>query len=228
MKYVFWILLVLLGVAALSIGYARSGLFNVSAMQQDNALVYWLLSTTRRASVARRARDVTVPALDDEALQLAGINDFDAMCVGCHGAPGREPGPMGQGLNPRPPSLRESASHLDEREIFWVTKHGIRMTGMPAWGSTHDDASLWPVVAFIRLLPTLDEASYESMLDRAEGTGHHAPGSDPAGTPGTVRGGASVHDEASHPRRPEKSEAAPTGPPASEPADDHSNHDHEH
>jgi hypothetical protein len=32
---------------------------------------------------------------------------------------------------------------------------GIKMTGMPAWGVTHDDELLWDVVAFVRKLPEL-------------------------------------------------------------------------
>jgi hypothetical protein len=59
-------------------------------------------------------------------------------------------------------------------ELFWVTKHGIRMTGMPAWGRTHEDDTLWPVVALMTALPELDAAEYDDMLNRAEGLGHHA------------------------------------------------------
>ena len=59
-------------------------------------------------------------------------------------------------------------------ELFWVTKHGIRMTGMPAWGATHDDDALWPVVAFMTALPQLDGVGYKTLLEKADGIGHHA------------------------------------------------------
>lgn len=45
---------------------------------------------------------------------------------------------------------------------------------MPAWGATHDDNSIWPVVAFMTKLPDLDESAYRDMLDAAVGQGHHA------------------------------------------------------
>ncbi len=92
---------------------------------------------------------------------------------------------MGQGLNPPAPDLADSAAHMTPAELFWVTRHGIRMTGMPAWGATHDDEDLWPVVAFITTLPGLDADAYQSMLSRAEGIGHH----------GATEAGAHTHDE---------------------------------
>lgn len=124
------------------------------------------------------AAGVDVPDLSDENLILAGAGDYDAMCADCHGAPGRKPGPMGQGLNPQPPDLADEAEHLTPAELFWVTKHGIRMTGMPAWGVTHDDDALWPVVAFITELPRLNAAAYQALLARGAGMSHHASDQD--------------------------------------------------
>ncbi len=127
-------------------GFASLGFYDVSASSPHGGLVSWLLSTTSHASVERRAREIDVPDLDDVALTLAGVNDFAGMCAGCHGAPGQEPEAMGQGLNPQPPDLADSAAHMTPAELFWVTKNGIKMTGMPAWGATHEDEALWPVV----------------------------------------------------------------------------------
>ena len=46
---------------------------------------------------------------------------------------------------------------------------------MPAWGATHDDEALWPVVAFMMALPKLDAEGYQALLESAENAGHHAP-----------------------------------------------------
>jgi mono/diheme cytochrome c family protein len=164
---------VIIGVIVV-LGYVYSGLYDVSATSPHGGLANWVLSTTMHASVDRRAKDIDVPNLDDEALQLSGINDFDAMCAACHGAPGRDPQAMGQGLNPPAPDLTKSAAHRTAAELFWVTKHGIKMTGMPAWSASHDDEDLWPVVAFMTVLPKLSADAYQSMLARAAGSGHHA------------------------------------------------------
>ena len=51
--------------------------------------------------------------------------------------------------------------------MHWVIKHGIKATGMPAWGPTHDDETLWSVVAFLQKLPALDEKSYRDLVGKA-------------------------------------------------------------
>ena len=156
------------------VGFVYSGLYDVSATSPHGGLANWVMSTTMHESVERRAKDIEVPNLDDEALQLAGINDYDSMCATCHGAPGKDPDAIGQGLNPPAPDLKESAAHDSAAELFWVTKHGIKMTGMPAWSATHEDVALWPVVALMTALPGLDAKAYQDLLTRAEGIGHHA------------------------------------------------------
>ena len=163
----------LLGVLAIGL-FLSSGLFDVSATAQHSALTKWLMTSTMHASVERQGKRIDVPDLNNKALILEGINDFEAMCVACHGAPDKKPGPMGQGLNPSAPDLRESAQHHTPGELFWIIKHGIKMTGMPAWGVTHEDESLWPVVALVMALPDLNAESYAALRKQAKGMGHHA------------------------------------------------------
>ncbi len=176
MKTLIAVLTVAIAAVLGAIGFAYSGIYDVGADSPHGGLTAWLLSTTSHASIERRAADVAVPDLDDPELLREGVSDFDAMCAGCHGAPGRKPGAVGAGLNPKPPDLARSAEHMTPAELFWVTKHGIRMTGMPAWGVTHDDQALWPVVAFMLRLPELDTEGYQSLLASAAGSGHHASG----------------------------------------------------
>ena len=154
--------------------FIYSGVYDVSASSPHLALSNWAMSTTMHESVERRARSIDTPELNKEELILAGLNDFEAMCVGCHGAPGKDPEPMGQGLNPPAPDLQQSAQHLSAAELFWVTKHGIKMTGMSSWGATHSDEELWPVVALMAALPDLNADAYSELLLRAQGKGHHS------------------------------------------------------
>jgi mono/diheme cytochrome c family protein len=154
--------------------FIYSGIYDVSASTPHLALTKWAVSSTMQASVEQRAKKIEVPDWQKEELILEGINDFEAMCVTCHGAPGKKPGPLGKGLNPQAPDLQRSAEHLTAAELFWVTKHGIKMTGMPAWGATHDDDSLWPVVALMTALPDLNAETYADLLIQAGDMGHHA------------------------------------------------------
>ena len=219
-------LIIAVAVALLVIvGYAYSGLYDVSASSSHSGFVDWLLSTTSHASIERHAGDIEAPDLDDEALVLAGINDFNSMCAGCHGAPGKDPEAMGQGLNPPAPDLAEEAAELTPAELFWVTKNGIRMTGMPAWGATHDDESIWPVVAFMTRLPDLDESAYQELLASAEGQGHHAEnaaGEEHSHDETEESSGGEIHIHEDGSEHVHDAAAEPEAPAE----DDHSNHEH--
>jgi len=157
-------LLVLIGAAAVGI-YA--GLYNIAADVPHTQPVYWLLETMRDRSIAARAREVVVPAdLNDPTRISKGAGQYADMCSGCHLAPGMKRTEISQGLYPRAPELRRKTT-LTPAEQFWVVKHGIKMTGMPAWGVTHDDDLLWDVVAFVRKLPELTKEQYETLVENA-------------------------------------------------------------
>ena len=157
-------LLVLIGAAAVGI-YA--GLYNIAADVPHTQPLYWLLETIRERSVEARARDISVPNdLKDPNRISRGAGQYADMCSGCHLAPGMKRTEISQGLYPRAPELRRTTT-LTPEEQFWVVKHGIKMTGMPAWGVTHDDDLLWDVVAFVRKLPELTPEQYETLVKNA-------------------------------------------------------------
>jgi mono/diheme cytochrome c family protein len=93
------------------------------------------------------------------------------MCTSCHLAPGLAQTELRQGLYPQPPDLSKHGVH-DPAEAFWVIKHGVKLTAMPAWGRSHDDAAIWDMVAFVRQLPAMDQAAFEAMAGRAADDGH--------------------------------------------------------
>ena len=114
------------------------GVFNVAADDPHTKPVYWLLETLRERSIAIRARDIAVPPLDDPTLISAGGADYNEMCTGCHLQPGVEQSELAAAMYPRPPSLAR-VKRERPAETFWIIKHGIKMSGMPAWGATHHD-----------------------------------------------------------------------------------------
>jgi mono/diheme cytochrome c family protein len=86
------------------------------------------------------------------------------MCVTCHGAPGVDASEAGEGLNPAAPDL--STGKVQKRsdgELFWLVQGGIRMTGMPAFGPTHNDEEIWKIVAFVRRLPALSPEEQQEL-----------------------------------------------------------------
>ena len=157
-------LLVLVGAAAVGI-YA--GLYNIAADVPHTQPVYWLFDTVRERSIAVRARNIIVPNDLDNANRLSrGAGQYAEMCSGCHLAPGMKRTEISRGLYPRAPELRRK-TQLTPAEQFWVIKHGVKMTGMPAWGVTHGDELLWDVVAFVRKLPELTPEQYDTLVKNA-------------------------------------------------------------
>lgn len=162
------------------LAFIYSGLFDVAASERDSAITHWILETARTRSVKVHATNIKVPpGLDDTAQLLIGTEHFAAHCAVCHGAPGVSKGEIGEGLNPQPPNLARSSEHYTPSELFWIVKHGIKMTGMPGW-EDHSDDELWATVAFIEKLPDMSDQDYAKLIaaSQAQG-GHHHGGQEP-------------------------------------------------
>lgn len=183
MKPFFVVLFLSLALLVGSLGFVYSGLYPIGADTRHSQVVYWLLETLRKRSVARASQDIVVPPLDDPNLLLQGGPDYNEMCSGCHLKPGKLKSDMSIGLYPTPPNLtspaatdgHEDHAHDNAAETFWIIKHGIKASGMPAWGPTHDDQRIWAMVAFINRLPDLNAAQYQILTtrDASEAAGHH-------------------------------------------------------
>lgn len=152
-------LAVLAGGAAL---FVVSGIYDIGADDHHTALVTALIGELRDRSIAVRAQPLAAAEPADAAQIAAGARLYAAHCVGCHLAPGVNRSDLNRGLNPHPPNLAQQAPP-EARRAFWVVKHGIKMSAMPAWGRTLDDAAVWELVAFVRLLPSMTEENYERV-----------------------------------------------------------------
>jgi mono/diheme cytochrome c family protein len=114
------------------------------------------------------------------------------MCVSCHGEPGKTPSEVGKGLNPQAPELSTTAGEWSDSEIHWIIRNGVRMTGMPAFGETHDEKEIWSLVAFIRTMADLSSEQYGRLAKALEAHSHGPDGKESKG--------------------PEESEGSPKGP----------------
>lgn len=158
-----------IGIAATA-GFVWSGFYNVAADDAHTRPVHSLLETVRERSIQSRASKLQVPDLSDPARITQGAGNYNAMCMGCHLAPGMAETEMSKGLNPAPPNLTKAT--VDPAAAFWATKHGIKASGMPAWGKSMDDEYIWNMVAFIQQLPKLTPAQYQDMVARSGGHSH--------------------------------------------------------
>lgn len=142
-----------------------SGFYNVSALEQHTAPVYYVLDYALQRSIKHGAKSVDMPELDLEDPQLLKLGKlhYQEHCVQCHGAPGVARGPIGRSMTPVPSNLVNSVRHLSPQQVFWTIRHGVKMTGMPGWEFVFNDTELWAVTAFVMHMPTLSPGDYESM-----------------------------------------------------------------
>jgi ketosteroid isomerase-like protein/mono/diheme cytochrome c family protein len=148
-----------------------SGLYDIGADDHHTRPVYAALETLRDRSIARRAKSLSVPDLTDVALIRQGAGNYDAMCSGCHLAPGKAPTELSRGLYPAPPNFSRGRLNSPAHH-FWAIKHGVKASGMPAWGSSMEDRYIWGLVALVQLLPELDTAQYRALVASSAGHSH--------------------------------------------------------
>src|SRR5262249_6406836 len=156
--------LVAIVVAIAAAAFFFGGFYNVAASEDDPAIVTWALPKVREASIDRHSAGLKPPIpLDDQAVIQAGARAFAARgCVNCHGAPGAEWAKFSEGLHPGPPDLADVADD-EPRQIFWVIKNGINMTGMPSFQKAGvDDKEIWSIVAFIKKLKTVKPDDFKA------------------------------------------------------------------
>ena len=143
------------------------GVYNIAADAPHSKLVYDMLAELRERSIDSYSRGVVPPKnLNDPKRIAAGAGLYNEMCTGCHLAPGMEPTEISQGLYPQAPRLNEGSNRTPAQQ-FWIIKHGIKLTAMPAWGKTHSDDLIWDMVAFLRKLPSMTPEQYKAAVASA-------------------------------------------------------------
>ncbi|MDH0681466.1 c-type cytochrome [Achromobacter animicus] len=141
-------------------GVVYFGMYDVTATSPHTTPVHHLLDVALTRAVKTRSAEIMPPELDAAERIQNGSRLYRAHCAQCHGGPGVAPQPYALGLNPAPAALVATARTRTAAEIFWVTRQGIKMTGMPAWQYRLTDDEIWDVVAFLRVLPGLSADDY--------------------------------------------------------------------
>lgn len=154
-----------------------TGAYNVAATDRHAPPVGWALDTTMENSVRTRAEELVEPVTFTPAMIAAGGTEYKEYCEHCHGGVGASRAEWAKGMRPFPPPLARVASQWDPAEVFWIVNHGIKMTGMPAFGPTHSEETIWNIAAFVRTLPQMSADEYAAI----EGGHHHGGGGQQAG-----------------------------------------------
>ncbi|QBQ55355.1 cytochrome C [Nitrosococcus wardiae] len=153
--------------AVLAVGgflIAASGIIPIKASSGHWALTRWFLSFSMSRSVATHSMGIKVPKLADPSLVLQGAGHYETGCRFCHGRPGLRHPPVPRQMTPHPPYLPPVLPKRESGELFYIVKHGVKFTGMPAWPALQRDDEVWAMVAFLRVLPKLNAAQYEELI----------------------------------------------------------------
>lgn len=170
-RWLFPLLLLIAAAIVIATIFIGSGIYNIGADDAHTRPVHQMLQTLRERSIETRASKLEVPAnLMDPARIVQGAGNYDAMCVACHLSPGIAKTELSRGLYPAPPNL--TANRVDAASAFWVIKHGIKASGMAAWGLSMDDEYIWNMSAFLQTLPDLDAAKYHALVASSGGHSH--------------------------------------------------------
>ncbi|HET7299499.1 MAG TPA: c-type cytochrome [Oleiagrimonas sp.] len=161
MKYLKGMIALIVVVVIAIAAWVWSGSYNIGADSPHWTFTRYVIGQLREHSIESRSADIKAPDLDDPALVAEGAHHYAEMCTGCHLAPGMGDSELREGLYPRPPNLTHFAPN--PAEAFWIIKHGIKMTAMPAWGKTHDDQKIWAMVAYLQKQPHMSVERYREL-----------------------------------------------------------------
>lgn len=164
-------LLAVVGALAIAAGVmgAAAGVFMIrrgfSARDEPSAAEAMAARTMRRLSVPSKYGEMKNPVTLTPELLAGAKAHWADHCATCHSNDGSGTTAIGRGLFPRAPDMRaEATQSLSDGELYYVIENGIRLTGMPAWGTGGDDSEdSWALVGFIRTLPKLTPAEIEEM-----------------------------------------------------------------
>lgn len=143
--------------------FLKSGLFHVGSTNQHWQVVHTVLEQGMKDSVEFHARDVVAPPLDQPRRFTRGAAIYRDNCAQCHGAPGVSQADFAKAMQPVPGPLVDVTQHWTVPQLYWITRNGIKMSGMPGWEYHLADDDIWSVVAFMQQLPALSAKDYAAL-----------------------------------------------------------------
>jgi mono/diheme cytochrome c family protein len=143
--------------------YLKSGRMNLQADQTPSAMERKLAMGTVDASTERHAPDKKNPIEPTEQNLAEGARLYMSHCAGCHGIPSNRDSQFGRSFNPPVPQFFSDAPDMPENQNFYITQHGIRFTGMPAWNSTLSETQIWMIVMFMSHIEKLPPGALREL-----------------------------------------------------------------
>lgn len=172
-------------------------------------------------AITSRAESVKVPTNYPESYTLQhGAASFAAMCTGCHIGPGQQATATSLGLNPPAPIATDLAGHFSTAQLYSVIDRGVFMTGMPAFGPSHDAEEIWHLTRFVEAVATMEAATYTRITAAPAPQDGHTDHSHGASAGHESREPAATMESGIH--------TQPTGQGSNSAQAGHEKHDHAH
>jgi cytochrome c553 len=146
---------------------AASGIIPIKASSGHWPITIWFLKFSMHRSFSTHSLGVKVPRLGeklgDPGMVMRGAGHYETGCRPCHGSPDLPQPRIAAAMLPVPPYLPEVIHEWEPAELFSVVKHGVKLTGMPAWPAQQRDDEVWAVVAFLLEMPELNAEEYRRL-----------------------------------------------------------------
>lgn len=158
------VLLALGGVGLLAAGWIA--VHGVSARDKPTVLEEIVARISRHLAVPAGERRRPNPIAPTTEALAEGMAHWADHCASCHGNDGRGNTEIGRNLYPKAPDMTlQETQRLSDGELFAIIKNGVRLTGMPAWGSpgSAEDPQSWKLVLFIRHLRNMTPEQLDQM-----------------------------------------------------------------
>src|ERR1700724_3771889 len=149
-----WILVVLIALALATVVIVGLTQIRLDAIQEPSRIETFLATLVKNLLVSRSSPDDIPPAPTNVQASIEeGDKLYGTDCSMCHGPDGHTPTDYGRWMYPRASDLTSPmVQRYSDRELFWIVKNGIRLSGMPAFGRVESDEHIWNLVHYVRTL----------------------------------------------------------------------------
>jgi mono/diheme cytochrome c family protein len=143
--------------------FAKQGYLRLEADQPLPALEQKIAMSAVDASVDRHAPSLKNPIQTTDENLMEGAKIYLHNCAGCHGLPSNPDSQFGRSFYPPVPQFFKDAPEMSDHQNFYITQHGIRWSGMPAWSKTLSEQQIWTVVTFLSRVEKLPPAAQKAL-----------------------------------------------------------------
>jgi mono/diheme cytochrome c family protein len=162
----------------------RTGWIYVAADRGPSSIETRLANGTMHSAVDRLSQGLHNPIPVTDANLIEGVGLYRRHCALCHGGPEQPISQIGRGFYPPAPQFLSEMHRLPVRESFFITKHGVRWTGMPGWADVLTDDQIWKLSTFLSRLDDMTPAVKHEWNSPPDSSSQAASrGSNPVETP---------------------------------------------